>query len=162
MDCSLLDSSILGSFQARVLEWVAIAFSVRNLSIKELMLLNCDVGEDSLESWTLAVLDCKEIKPVKPQGNQSWIIIGRTDAEAESPILWSPDAKNQLIRKDPDAGKNWRQEEKGMTENKIVGWHHWFNGHAFEQALGVGDEQRSLACCSPWGYRVRHDWVAEL
>ena len=71
MDCSLLDSSILGSFQARVLEWVAIAFSVRNLSIKELMLLNCDVGEDSLESWTLAVLDCKEIKPVKPQGNQS-------------------------------------------------------------------------------------------
>ena len=84
------------------------------------MLLNCGVGKDSWES----PLDCKEIKPVHPEGNQSWIVTGRTDAEAKTPILWPPDAKNQLIRKDPDAGKNWRQEEKGTTEDKIVGQHH--------------------------------------
>ena len=86
-------------------------------------------------------LDWNELKPVKPQGNQSWIFIGRTDAEAEAPILWPPDAKNWLIRKDPDAGKNWGQEEKGMTEDKMVGWHHWFNGHEFEQALEDGDRE---------------------
>ena len=84
------------------------------------MLLTCGVGKDSWES----PLDCKEIKPVHPEGNQSWIVTGRTDAEAKTPILWPPDAKNQLIRKDPDAGKNWRQEEKGTTEDKIVGQHH--------------------------------------
>ena len=105
------------------------------------------VGEDSWES----PLDCKEIKPVNPKGNQSWIFIGRTDAETETPILWLPDAKNWLIRKNPDAGKDWRQEEKGMTEDETVGWHHWLDGHEFEQALGVGDGQVSLACCNPWG-----------
>ena len=83
--------------------------------------------------------------------NQSWIFIGKTDAEAETPILWPPDAKNWLLGKDPDAGKDWRQEEKGMTEDKIVGWHHWLDGHEFEQALGVGDGQGGLVCCSPWG-----------
>ena len=121
------------------------------------MLLNCGVGEDSWES-----LDCKEIQPVHPKGNQSWIFIGRTDAEAETPILWPLDEKNWLIWKNPDAGKDWRQEEKGMTEDKMVGWHHRLDGHEFEQALGVGDGQGSLACCSPCGCRVGHDWVTEL
>ena len=92
----------------------------------------------------------KEIKPVHPKGNQSWIFIGRTDAEAKTPILWPPDAKNWLIWKDPDAGKDWRQE-KGMTEDEIVGWHHQLDGHEFEQALGVADGQGTLVCCSPWG-----------
>ena len=86
------------------------------------------VMEKTLES----PLDCKEIQPVHPKGNQSWIFIERTDAEAEAPILWPPDAKNWLIWKDPDAGKDWRQEEKGMTEDEMVGWHHWLNGHEFE------------------------------
>ena len=105
--------------------------------------------------WTVVLekiespLDCKEIQPVHPKGNQSWIIIGGTDAEAEAPILWPPDTKNPLIRKDPDAGKGWRHE-KGTTEKEMVGWHHQLNGHEFEQALGVGDGQERLACYSPW------------
>ena len=98
-------------------------------------------------------LDCKEIKPVHPKGNQSWIFTGKTDAEAETPILWSPDAKNWLIGKDPDAGKDWGQDEKGTTEDEMVGWHHWLNGHEFEQAPGVGDGQGSLVCCSAWGHK---------
>ena len=98
-------------------------------------------------------LESKEIKPVKPKGNQSWIFIGRTAAEAETPILWPPDEKSWLIRKDPDAGKDWRQEKKGSTEDKNVGWHHQLDGHEFEQALGVGDEQGSLVSCSPWGLK---------
>ena len=105
--------------------------------------------------------DCKEIQSVHPKGNQSWIFIGRTDAEAETPILWPPDVKKWLIGKDPDAGKDWRQE-KGMTEDEMVGWHHQLDGHEFEQALGVGDGQGSLVCCSPWSHRVGHDWVTEL
>ena len=102
-----------------------------------------------LEKILESPLDCKEIKPVNPKESQSWIFIGRTDAEA--PILWPPDAKSRLIRKDPDAGKDWRQEEKGMTEDEMVGWHHRLNGHEFEQAPGDGEGQGSLACCSPWG-----------
>ena len=114
------------------------------------------VLEKTLESpW-----DFKEIKPVHPKGNQSWTFIGRTDAEAEAPILWPPDVKSQLIGKDPDAGKDWRQEEKGVTEDEMVGWHHWFNGHGFEQALGVGDEQGGLECCIPWGHKEL-DWATE-
>ena len=92
-----------------------------------------------------------KIKPVHPKGNQSWIFIGRTDAEAETLILWPPDAKNWLIGKDPDAGKDWKQEEKGTREEEMVGWHYRLDGHEFEQALGVGDGQGGLACCSPWG-----------
>ena len=95
-------------------------------------------------------LDCKEIQPVNAKGNQSWIFIGKTDAEAETPILWPSNVKNWLIGKDPDAGKHWRQEENGMTEDEMVGWHHWLNGREFELSLGVGDGQGSLACCSPW------------
>ena len=103
-----------------------------------------------LEKTLESPLDCKEIQPVNPKGYQSWIFIGRTDAIAEAPILWPPDAKNWLIRKDADAGKDWRQEEKGITEDEMVGWHHWLGGHEFEQAPGVGDGQGSLVCCSLW------------
>ena len=98
-------------------------------------------------------LDCKEIKPVHPKGNQPWIFIGRSDVEAEAPILWPPDVKSQLTGKDPSAGKDWRQEEKGMTEDEIVEWHHRVNGHEFEQAPGDGKGQGSLVCCSPWGHK---------
>ena len=105
-----------------------------------------------LEKTLESPLDSKEIQPVHPKRNESWIFTGRTDAEAETPILWPPDAKNWLIWKDPDARKDWNWEEKGMTENEMVGWHHWLNGHEFEQAPGVGDGQGSLACCSPWGH----------
>ena len=106
--------------------------------------------------WTMLLktlespLDCKEIQPVHPKGNQSWIFTRRSDAEAETPILWPPDLKHWLTGKDPDAGKVWRQEEKGTTEDGMVGWHHWLYEHKFEQAPGVGDGQGSLACCSPW------------
>ena len=120
----------------------------RELSMEELILLNYCV-EKTLES----PLDCQEIQQVHPKGNQSWIFIGRTDAEAEAPILWPPDAKRWLIRKDPDAGIDWRQEEKGMAEDEMIWWHHGRNGHEFEQALGVGDGQGSLVCCSPWGHK---------
>ena len=104
-----------------------------------------------LEKTLESPLDCKGMQPVHPKGNHSWIFIGRTDAEAL--ILWSPNGKNWLIGKDPDAGKDWRREEKGTTEDEMVGWHHWLNGHEFEQALVFGDEQGSLACCSPWGHK---------
>ena len=106
-----------------------------------------------LEKTLESPLDCKEIKPVNPKGDQSWMFIGRTYAEAETPILWPPDGKSWLIWKDPDAGKDWGQEEKGMTEDEMVGWHHWLDGHEFEQALGGGDGQGSLVCCSPWGLK---------
>ena len=98
-------------------------------------------------------LDYKEVKPVHPKGNLSWIFIGRTDAEAETPVLWPPDAKSWLTGKDPDAGKHWRWEEKGATVDEMVGWHHRLDGHEFEQALGVGDGQGGLACCSPWSQK---------
>ena len=106
-----------------------------------------------LEKTLESPLDCKEIQPVNPKGNQSLIFIGRTDAEAETPILWPPDAKSRLIEKDPDAGKDWRQEAKGMTEDEMVGWHHQLDRHESEQALGVGDGQGSLVCCSPWDHK---------
>ena len=124
------------------------------MNADKLMLWNCGVGEDS---W-----DCKEIQPVNPKGNQSWIFIGRTDAEAETPILWPHDVKKWLIWEDPDAGKDWRQEKKGMTEDAMVGWHHWLDGHEFEKTLGVGNGQGGLACCSPCNHRVRHEWKTEL
>ena len=104
-----------------------------------------------LEKTLESPLDCKEIQPVNPKGSQSWISIGRTDVEALR--VWPPEAKNWLIGKDPDAGKDWRQEEKRMTEDEMVGWYHWLNGHEFEQAPGVGDGQRGLECCSPQDLR---------
>ena len=118
-----------------------------------------DYKEDwMLQNWCLwtvvlktleSPLDCKEVQPVHPKGNQPWVFIGRTDAE--TPILWPPDVKNRVIRKDPDVGKEWRWEEKGMTEDELFGWHRWLDGHEFEPTLGVGDGQESLVCCSPWG-----------
>ena len=106
-----------------------------------------------LEKTLESSLDSKEIQPVNPKGNQSWIFVGMTDAEAETLILWPPDVKNWLIGKDPDAGKNGRPEEKGMTEDEMIVWPHWLDGHEFDQALGVGNGQGSLACCSPLGLK---------
>ena len=103
-----------------------------------------------LEKTPESPLDCKEIQPVNPKGNQSWVFIGRNDAEAEAPVLWPPDAKNWLIGEDPDAGKDWRQEKKGTTEDEMFGCHHRLKGHEFEQAPGG---QGSLACYSPWGHK---------
>ena len=117
-----------------------------------------------LEKTCESPLDCKEVQPVHPKGSQSWIFIGRTDAEAEAPILWPRDAKNWLIGKDPDVEKDWRQEEKGMTEDEMVGWHHWLGGHEYERTPGVGDGQGGLSCWSPWGCKEsdtteRLDWT---
>ena len=108
---------------------------------------------DAFELWCCSPLDCKEIQPVHPKGDQAWVFIGRTDVEAETPILWPPDAKSWLIWKDPDAGRDWEQEQKGMTEDEMVGWHHWLNGHGFD------DGQGGLVCCGSWGHRVGHDWL---
>ena len=112
-----------------------------------------------LEKTLESPLDYKEIQPVNPKGNQSWILIGRTDVEAEATKLCPPDAKNWLTEKYPDAGKEWRQEEKGMTEDEMVGWHHWFNGHEFGQAPGDGEGQGTLE--SMRLQRVGHNWMTE-
>ena len=115
-----------------------------------------------LEKTLESPLDCKEIQPVHPKGNQSRAFIGRTDAEAETPILWPPDVKSWLIWKDPDSGKDWGQE-KGMTEDEMAGWHQQLNAHGFGWTPGVGDGQGGLACCGSWGpKRVWHDWATEL
>ena len=112
-----------------------------------------------LEKTLESPLDCKEIQPVHPKGDQPWMFIGRTDVEAETPILLPPDVKSWLIGKDPDAEKDWGQEEKGMIEGEMVGWHHQLNGHGFEQA--PGDGQGSLACCSSWGH-IESDTTEQL
>ena len=114
-----------------------------------------------LEKTLESPLGCKELQPVNRKGNQSLIFIERTDAEAETPTLWQLDGKHWLIGKDPDTGKGWRQEEKGMTKDEMVAWHLRPNGHEFEQALGVGDGQGSLVCCTPLNCRVGHDCVTE-
>ena len=106
-----------------------------------------------LEKTLEGPLDYKQIQPVHPKGDQSWVFIGRTDVAAETPILWPPDVKSWLIWKAPDAGKDWRQEETGTTEDEMVGWHHWLCAHESEYVPGVGDRQGSLACCSPWGHK---------
>ena len=106
-----------------------------------------------LEKTLESPLDCKEIQLVHPKGDQSWVFIGRIDVEAETPILWPPDVKSWLTGKDPDAGKDWGQEERGTTEDEMPGWHHWLNGHGFGWDLGVGDGQGGLACCSSWDHR---------
>ena len=120
------------------------------------MLLTWGLGEDSWES-----LGLQGDPTINPKGNQSWIFIGRTDAEAETPILWPPDAKSWLIGEDSDAGRDWGQEEKGTTEDEIVGWHYWLNGYDFEQAAEVGDGQGNLVCCSPWS-RQESDMTEQL
>ena len=103
-----------------------------------------------LEKTLASLLDCKEIQPVHPKRDQSWVFIGRTDAEAETPVLWPPHAKSWLIGKNSDAGRDWGQE-KGTTEDEMARWHHWLDGHEFGWTLGVGDEQGGLACCGSWG-----------
>ena len=112
---------------------------------------------DGFELWCWRILeiplDCKEIQLVHPKGDQSWVFIGRTDIKVETPILWPSDVKSWLIGKDPDGGKDWGQEEKGTTEDEMVGWHHWLDGHEFVWTPGVGDGQGALVCCSPWGHK---------
>ena len=170
MDCSPPGSSVHGILQARILDSILKRRDITNkgpssqgycFSSSHVWMWELDCKESWVLKnwcfWTVVLekslessLDCKEIQPVHPKGDQSWIYVGRTDAEAETPILWPPDAKNWLTGKDPDAGKDWRQEEKGMTKDEMVGWHHQLNGHEFEQAPGFGDGQGSLAHCSPW------------
>ena len=104
---------------------------------------------DRCERWTIR----KEVKPVNPKGNQPWIFIGKIYAEAEAPMLWPPDARSRFIAKDSDAGKEWRQRGKGMTEDEMIGWHHWLSEHEFEQTLGGSEEQWSPVCCSPWCHK---------
>ena len=129
----------------------------RRLSAEELMLLNCGVGEDSWESLGL------QGDPTSLHSeDQPWDFFGRNDAKAESPVLWPPHAMSWLIGKDSDAGRDWGQEEKGTTEDKMAGWHHWLDGCEFEWTLGVGIGQGGLACCNSWGRRVGHDWATEL
>ena len=106
-----------------------------------------------LEKTLESPLDCKEIQPVHPKGDQCWAFIGRTDVEAETPILWPLDVKNWFIWKDPDAGEDWRREEKGMTEDEMIEWHHWLSEREFEWTPGVGDRQAGLVCCSSWGHK---------
>ena len=129
----------------------------RMLSAKELMLLNCGVGEDSWESLGLQGDPTSLFK-----GDQPWDFFGRTDAKAETPILWPPHAKSWLIGKDSDARRDWGQEEKEMTEDEMAGWQHRLDGHEFEWTPEVGDGQGGLVCCNSWGRRVRQDWATEL
>ena len=131
---------------------------------------------DVFELWRLrrllrlglkkTLLDYKEIQPVHPKGDQSWVFTGRTDSKAETLILWPPDVKSWLIWKDPDPGKDWGQEEKGTTEDEMVGWHHWLNRHGFGWTPGVGEGQGGLACCGSWGRKdsdmtERLNWLTE-
>ena len=128
----------------------------RKLRAKELMLLNCGL-EKTLES----PLDCKEIQPVHPKGDQSWVFFGRNDAEAETPVVWPPHAKSWLMGKDSDAGRDWGQEEKGTTEDEMAGWNHWLDGRESEWTPGVGDGQGGLACCDSWAHKESNttEWL---
>ena len=136
--------------------WAALSSLTRQLKKKKKRKLNIEelknwcfqaiVLEKTLES----PLDSKEIKPVNPKRNQPWIFIGRTHAKAKAPFLWPPDTNSWLTGKDSEAGKDWGQEKKGMTEGKMVGWHHWLSGYEFEQTPGDSEQQGSLVCCSPW------------
>ena len=128
-----------------------VMYGCESWTIKKAKHRRIDVFE-LLEKTLESSLECKEIQPVHPKWNQSWIFIGKTHAEAETPILWPHDGKNWLLWQGYDAGKDWRQEEKGMIEDEMVEWHHQHDGHEFEQAPGAGDGQGSLECCSPWGH----------
>ena len=181
-DCSLLHSSVYGIFQARVLEWVAIAFSDipsskcltfwcfymgnkgpssqgYGFSSGHVWMWELDCEERWMPKnwcfWTVVLektlespLDCKEIQPVHSKGGQSWVFFGRDDAKAETPVLWPPHAKSWLIGKDPDAGRDWGQEKKGLIEDEMAGWHHRLDGRESEWTPGDGDGQGDLACCN--------------
>ena len=157
------DSTLLTKvYLVKAMVFTGVMYRCESLTIKKAKCQRIDAFE--LWCWRRLLRvpwDCKETKPVNPKGDQSWIFIGRTDAEAEAPILWPRDVKNWLIGKDPDAGKDWRQEEKGTTENEMAGWHHQLDGHEFEQALGAGDGQGSLVYYSPWGCKEsdRTEWL---
>ena len=145
-------TSVHGDTKSVMAEWLTLSHSCTHMSWTR------DKAPKNWSFWLLVLEktlesppDCKEIKPVHPKGNQPWISTGRTDAEAEAPILWPHDVKSWLIGKDPDTGKDWRQVEKEVTEDEMVGWHHWLNGHEFEQTPGDIEGQGSLVCCSPWG-----------
>ena len=144
----------------RVMVFPVVMYGYESWTVKkaERWRIYTSVLEKTLES----PLDCKEIKPVNPKGNQFWIFTGRTDAEAETLIHWPPDSKNWLMGKDPDVGQDWGQKEKGMTEDEIVWWHHRLDGHEFEWALGVGDGQGSLCAVVHGSQKVKHNWVTEL
>ena len=139
-----------------------LAYECQSWTVKKAELKNWCFWTVVLEKTLQSPLDCKEIQPVHPKGDQSWVFIGRTDVEAEIPILWPPDAKNWLIGKDYDAGRDQGQGVKGTTEDEMVGWHHSLNGRGFGWTPGVGDGQGGLACCGSWGCRVGHDWATEL
>ena len=124
------------------------SWTIKKVEHQRIDVFELCAGEDSWES-----LGLQEIKPVNPKGNQAWIFTGSSNAEADAPILWPSDVKCWLIRKDPDAEKNWRQKEKETTEDEMVGWHHQLNRHEFEQAPGDGNGQGSLVWCSPWGHK---------
>ena len=146
-------------FASKVLSSLSYGFSSSHVWMWELdykeswALKNCCFWTVVLEKTLESPLqgDCKEIQPVHPKGDQSWAFIGRTDVEAETAILWPPHVKSWLTGKDPDAGRDWKQEEKGMTEDEMAGWHHRLDGYEFEWTLGVGDGQGGLACCDSWG-----------
>ena len=141
-----------------------VMYGCESWTIKKTVLKNWCFWTVVLEKTLESSLDFKETQPVHPKGNQSWIFIGRTGAKAEPPILWPPAVKNWLIGKDPDAGKNWRQEETGMTVDEMVGWHHWLNGHEFEQAPGFSDGQGSLASHSAetWNFYLLSEWTTQF
>ena len=150
-----ITENILFLFLSTVKDW-RVMYSINRLNMPLFFFFKLSCS-DAFELWCWrrleSPLDCKKIKPVNSKGNQSWIFIGRTDAEAEAPILWSPDGKSRLIGKDPDAGKDWGQKVKGVTEDEMAGWHHWLNGHEFEQTPGDSDGQGSLLCYSPQGLK---------
>ena len=146
------DWSDLAAAAVKAMVFPVVMYGCESLDHKKSWVLkNWCFWTGMLEKTLESPLGCKEIKPIHPKGNQSCIFIGRSDGEAEAPIFWPPDVKNWLIGKNPDAGKDWRQEEKGTTEDEMIGWHYQFDGREFEQAQGVGDGQGSLMCCSPWG-----------
>ena len=137
-----------------------VVYGCDSWTIKRLSAKNWCFWTVLLEKTLESPLDCKEIKPVHPKGNQSWIFIGRTDAAAEAPLVSPPDVKSWLIWKDPDAGKDWRQEEKGTTEDEIIGWHHQVNEHEFEQALGDGEGQEAW-CAAVHGVTKSWTWLSD-
>ena len=143
LDSVLKSKGITKVCLVKAMVFPVVMYGCESWTIKKAEHFRTVVLEKTLES----LLDCKSITPVNPKGNQPWIFIGRTDAEAEAPVLWLPHVKSQLIGKDPDAGKDWRQEEKGTTEDEMIGWHHRLNGHEFEQPPGDSEGQESLACC---------------